>query len=308
MTVGKKEKIQKLSVVVVTVYSGDHLATCLDTLTRESRALPVEIIAVFDDRVRDITSLEERFPEVRFLKIEGTTNQEHMRTAGIKASTGDIVALTVDHSYASEYWCAQLIEEHRSSHAAIGGGLEMGTQPETIVNSAVHFYDYCNYGYYQQPVVEGPATNLSDCNSSYKRADLEDIRSAWENGFQMALVNWALRDAGKTLWMTPRLLVHQCRDISLGRAATVALRRGRVFASLRAGKKALPTRLVYALASVLLPVLLLRRLMTNFMKKRVHVARFVKSLPVMVILNILWSLGEMTGYLTGTAPESVDVD
>ena len=290
-----------LSVVVVTVFNLMYLTKCLTALMEQSENIDMEIIAVCDDRVDGAAQLESRFTGVSFHRVQGIQTQERMRAIGAGLASGKIIALTVDHCTPEKHWCKHIIEEHSGPYAAVGGGFEKGTQPDTLINLAVHFYDYCNYGYFQSPVRRGPAKYLSDGNVSYKREALMSIDGLWKESFHVSFVNAELLAQGQALWLSPDIVVYQNRDITFERAMKVAFRRGRVFGSKRVSDMRKAKRVILLISSFVLPFLLLGRFMMNIVINRAHISDIAKASPLIVLLVFLWSSGEFTGYLTGRA-------
>jgi hypothetical protein len=287
-----------LSVVVMTVYDTVHLSRCLNSLKRQVGAPEMEIIAVYHEGVDNIQALEKDFPGVQFCGASGLQTQAKMITLGITHASGEIVALTVDHCTAEPHWCKKIMELHNGPHTAVGGGLEMGGQSHTAVNWAVHLYDYCSYGYYQHPVKEGPARELSDCNVAYKRMVLEEIADLWANDFHVPLINRALLARGESLWFSPDLLVYQHRSISFARAAGIAYRRGRAFASARMAKCTPVQRIVYMILTPLLPLKLLGKLLGNLVPKGSHLGAMTRAFPFISLFATLWSCGEFVGFVS----------
>jgi hypothetical protein len=288
-----------LSVVVVTVYHSDHLARCLAALAAQVNPPEMEIVVVYHDETGDMASLKEKFPSVRFYRATGLLTQAKMLARGITNARGEIVALTVDHCTPEKNWCARIADAHKSPYAAVGGSLEKGDQADTAVNWAVHLYDYCSYGYYQNPVRRGPARELSDCNVSYKRKALVAIGDGWSDEFHVPLVNRALSACGETLWFSPDLLVYQHRSIGYRRAARVAFHRGRAFASARVGTFNLAKRILYTVLCPLLPLRQMGRLIVNTLHKRSHLNALVRAFPFIFLFSTLWSCGEFLGFLAG---------
>jgi hypothetical protein len=174
----------------------------------------------------------------------------------------------------------------------------MGTQPHTAVNWAVHLYDYCSYGYYQHPGKEGPARELSDCNVAYKKTVLKEIAELWADDFHVPLINRALLARDHSLWFSPDLLVYQHRSISLPRAARIAYRRGRAFASARLAKCTPGQRIVYMILTPFLPLKLLGKLLGNLVPKRSHLGAMTRAFPFISLFATLWSWGEFVGFVT----------
>lgn len=293
--------------MVITVYNTTYLSRCLAALKNQVGAPDMEIIVVYHDHVDDISALKEEFSTVQFYRAPGKQTQDKMIALGIKHARGIVVALTVDHCTPEEHWCANIVKAHTAPYAAMGGALDFGTQPGTAVNWAVHFYDYCSYGYYQNPVRRGPACELSDCNVSYKREILDKMANHWANGFHVPLMNRLLLAHGEKLWFSPDLLVYQHRNIDFLNAARIAYKRGRAFASARLSKFTPGQRIFYTVFSPCLPVKLLGKLLVNIMAKRSHLNTFVFAFPLIVLFSILWSWGEFVGFLKSRAGDTIPV-
>ena len=288
-----------LSVVVVTVYNSTHLTACLNALRQQVDAPHMEIIAVYHDRVEHVETLHGRFPEVKFYCVSGRQTQPSLRAFGVSRARGRVVAITVDHCTPDRNWCTRIIKAHEAPFAALGGAIEKGSQPDTLANWAVHLYDYCNYGYYMNPIKNGPARDLSDCNASYKRHVLVDTKDSWQEAFNVSLLNRELHARGETLQLSSEIIVHQNRDIDSRRAIRIAFQRGRAFASGRLENSASHHRLVYFLFSPILPFMLLKRFLVNLLRKKSHFNIAVRALPLIALLSTLWSMGEFMSYLTG---------
>jgi len=290
-----------LSVVVVTVYNLTYLSQCLSSLIEQSGNIDMEIIAVCDERVDALLGMQSRFENVIFHHMEGLQTQEGMRAIGAGMASGNIIAFTVDHCTPEKHWCKNIIKEHSGPYAAVGGGFEKGTQPDTLINLAVHFYDYCNYGYFQSPVKRGPAKYLSDGNVAYKREALMSVARLWKESFHVSFVNAELLAKGEILWLSPDILVYQNRDITFERAMKVAFRRGRVFGSKRVSEIPKVKRLILLISSIFLPLLLVGRFIMNIIINRAHLSDIAKASPLIILLVFQWSSGELIGYLTGRA-------
>ncbi len=291
--------IVSLSIVVVTVYTSAHLINCLSGLDQQVGApKDIEIIVVCHEGIENMADLKKRFPKVEFHRVSGPQTQDTLRAYGVTEARGNVVAITVDHCVPEKHWSANIVKAHEGPYAAVGGAIERGTQPDTLVNRAIHLYDYCNYAYYQNPIHPGPARDLSDCNASYKRRALIATANLRERKFNVAFINKTLLDLGETLWLSPDIVVHQNRSARLGRAARIAYRRGRAFASSRMASSTSSQRIFYSLFSPLLPLMFWKRLAVNLQQKSL-LGSSLGVLPFIGFFTILWSFGEFIGYLAG---------
>ena len=206
-----------------------------------------------------------------------------------------MVALMEDHARPDEKWCANIVAAHRENYAAIGGAIENGI--DRPLNWAVYF---CDFGKYQNPLPAGESPFSSDANTSYKRTALESVRPAWEESFREVVVNGRLIDAGEKVALHPDIVVYQHRsDLKTGAAMSERYIWGRSYAATRNALLSFPKRLVYAALSCLLPAILILRLGRTAQQRGRHFGKFLRALPLILALQISWSLGEGIGYLAG---------
>jgi hypothetical protein len=301
-----------LSVVVVIVSDtmrtrghAGHLARCLDSLSKQVDAPPMEVIVPHLADVEGLDRVRAEFQSVRFLsvpdvvaRVGGREHHDVLRSRGLAAARGEIVGLLEDHAQPDARWCAQVVAAHRTTHAGIGGAIENGV--DLPLNWAVY---YCDFGRYQNPLPDGETPFASDANVTYKRRALERVRSSWQESFREVVVNGALKSVGTTIALDPTIVVYQHRvGLGLGAAIRERFSWGRSYAATRRALLPLPSRLAYAALSPVLPAILLVRMAKTAWVRR-SFARFVKVVPITTLLVATWSVGEGVGYLLGVQPE-----
>jgi hypothetical protein len=295
--------------VVVGLISGekDDLRRCLRALHTQTLSIPLEILVPYDDPCAEVAELAREFPAVRFLRAEGLdtaaaragASREHhdtLRTIGLRAATGDVIALTEDHAHTANTWCEEMaaaLERHAEA-AAVGGAVECDN--DSLLAWAVWF---CDFGRYQNPLPEGPSEFVSDSNVAYRRSALERVEPTWRGDYHETAVHWAMVEAGFELCTTPRVVVWQRRSkLTLGGALRERFVWARSFAGTRARMAGSPKRWIYAALSPLLPPLMTARLARTALSRGRHVGRFAAALPLIVALQCVWALGEFVGYVT----------
>src|SRR5262245_52135484 len=294
--------------IVIALIAGTQgaLTTCLGALEASTRVYRVECIVPYDARLGSVEDLVKQFPWVNFVdataevdeKQFGSSSREHhdiLRALGIRRARGRIIALLEDHGTPSPDWCTAVLQAHQGPYAAIGGAVENGV--DRLLNWAVY---YCDFGRYQNPVPAGPAEFLSDSNVSYKREALESVKALWFDAFHETSVHWELRRQGAMLRLEPRMVVYQTRrTLRLLPALHERYVWGRSFAGTRASETTMARRIVYASLSFLLPVVLSWRIVLQSLHRGRYLSRLLLSLPLIVSLETIWSLGEFVGYVTG---------
>jgi hypothetical protein len=300
-----------LSIIVRIVGGRAFLARCIGQLLPQVEGRPIEVIVPHDstsgDAARSLRDMHQVIPvDMGVVQTDSSSDahaQAHelydRRTAvGLTVARGEVLALLEDTVVPRPDWCEQVLEAHRLPHGAIGGAVEHGGRG--ILNWAVYF---CDFGRYQLPLAEGPADYLTDVNVSYKREALESLREVWEERYNEVTVNWALSRRGAVLWQRPQIVVHQDRgELSFAELMAERYSWGKLFGHLRARESSFVLRLVYALLSPGIPVLLLGRRAWKVISGRRNWLQFLLSLPLIVVMTVVWCAGEFVGYVAG--PES----
>ena len=292
---GTRGDAPRLSVVVVILGGRDYLPRCLDALEQQVGVARPEILVPCDESVGDLAPLRRRYPHVQFVPVQGRRTYAELRAIGFHQARGTIIALTEDHCSPDPDWCQQILKLHEGGHAAVGGAVNEGA--DGILNWAIYL---CDFSRYMSPVVEGPSAYLTDCNVSYKRQALEPLAPLWATEFHETTINWTLAGQGQSLWLSPRIVVRQQRTLALGAALRERYRFGRLFARTRVAATPWVKRPLYAAGAVLLPLVFTARVARNLAVKSRSRGRFLLALPAIVLLNTVWAVGELVGYLHGT--------
>jgi hypothetical protein len=290
-----------LSAVVITVESAARLRSCLGALRQQVAAPAMETLVPWDGSHGDCAPLEQDYPEVKFVR---TGNQKltfaQLRAIGIAQSEGRIVAITEDHFTPAPDWCSQILETHSGPHAAIGGAVEKQT-PDAVLSWAFYLADYLRY----LDPVEGPSRHLTDGNVTYKRAALDGIRELWKTEFHENVIHGALVERGQSLWLSPKIVVRQKRQISLGAAVRDRYSFGRLFGSTRAEGMSATQRLKLMVLCALLPAVLLMRVTSHVVRTRRYTGAWLRAFPALVLISTVWSWGEFVGYVTARPDQSL---
>lgn len=286
-----------------------YLETTLEGLKQQREAPPMEILVPYHAGIQGVAELRRRFPEVKFLLCEdvrsyrpdapGREHHDELRARGLAAARGEIVALIEDHGRPDSCWCANIVKAYRDGYSGVGGAIENGV--DRLLNWAVYF---CDFGAYQNPVSAGPTSMISDANASYRREELEAIRPVWERSFNQVAVNGAIRERGGRLGIFPDIVVWQHRHgLRFEEALGERFVWGRSFASARCGWIGPGERVVRALLAPVLPAVLVARMAATVLRKGRLRKEFAAALPLIVCLELSWSLGELAGYISGPAAE-----
>ncbi len=295
---------QHVSVVVIVLGGRQPLERCLRALSHQT-LMPVEVIVPLDgSRATDASSIEAMFPFVSVLPVAGSRTYAELRSLGISRAFGGIVAITEDHCIPRPDWCSQIAAEHRASDApAVGGAVEKLT-PDSALNWSFYFADYVRY---MNPIADGVAHHLTDCNVSYKRTALDEVAYAWKQEFHENVVHGEFHARGRSLRLSSRIIVDQQRRLSLAGAMWDRYAFGRLFASTRVQKQGLLRRCVFIATTPLLPALLVLRSFAHVRAKRRCTADFIQALPYLLLMCLLWASGELVGYVSSRPEKKLSV-
>ena len=280
------------------------LTECLDALSRQVNPPPMEVIVPYHQRVVGIDSLRGRFPQVDFVLVNdlktwsraGGSREHHdeLKSVALKKARGQIIGFLEDNEVPDLNWCAATVDAHKKEYAGVGGAIE--NKVDRLLNWAVYF---CDFGRYQNPVIDGESAFASDANVSYKRSALEAVRPSWEEGLNEVTVNAALTSRGEKLALSPDMVVYQQRHgLRLGSALRERYVWGRSFGAVRCQVMSFPARLALAAVSPLLPGLVALKLGMTAWRKRRNFSKFVQAFPLVLLLLMGWGFGELLGYLT----------
>lgn len=286
----------------------DYLSRLLDSLIRQMNPEITEVLVIYDATLEGIDEIRVRYPEIIFLHMEDFRTHAKARTFsaahdlidkrtayGIKNAKGEIIGLLEDTCVPKENWCEQVLEAHQLPYAVIGGAIEH-TGKGTL-NWATFFLDFSRY---LPPIPENRVNSLSDLNITYKRSSLENVRTYWIDRYNEFLVHEAFAELHISLWLRPQILVYQDRgELRFKEVARERYAWGRYFAGIRSRRMPQGVRLLYVLFSPAIPVIILIRIILKIFETNRHVDKLIKALPYLSILTIIWSLGELIGYITG---------
>lgn len=292
----------QLSIIIASVNGRPYLDACLEALTRQASSAVAEVI-VADCVGPEVTGyVESQFPEVRLIAFEEPMSVPELRSAGIRASAGEIIVITEDHCIPEPDWYDSILAAHvAAENPAIGGAVDNAATDRNI-DWAVFFCEYSNF---ISPVEHGVVHDLPGPNVSYKRWSIDEMadlirESYWEN-----FLHWRLEERGYELWSDPRVRVLHKKHYRFGEFMSERFHYGRAFAGVRVEDSPLGKKLFFILGSPLLPPMLIVRIFRRVQRRHRHMGDFLKALPVIAVFMLAWAAGEFVGYVNGPGTSSL---
>ncbi len=284
-----------VSVVIASVSGLPALKGCLDALTSQRGDVSAEILVVERCGAEASGALAERFPEVRVIPAEAEASLLAMRSVGMRAASGQRIAVLGDGFRAAPGWVQKIEELHREGHAVVGGAVEK-RRGLGVVDWAAFF---CEYARFMPPVPRGPAVDIPGGNCVYDRRVLERLGLAGSEEVWESLLHRRMRSLGVVLISDPGLLVYHEKAFTYRGFLSQRYHYSRSFAAMRFAAAPWWKRLAFLSATPLLPGLVLARLAVSVARKGRHWGPFLLSLPVIATFAVSWAWGEAIGALFG---------
>lgn len=287
----------RISVVVASHNAQVSVQSCLKALETQKLEKDIEIIVVDNSTDGAAEIIQGRFPDIKLILKPPSMLIPELWGAGIRHSSGDIVAITTAHFVPKDDWITQILQAHEASVPAIGGAIE-NDESADIVDWAVYF---CRYTRYMLPFSARFAPEIAGDNASYKRACIDQYDGSWRNGFWESSVHAELKKAGVPLLLTPSIVVYHKRSFGFWSFMRERFRHGKHFGKWRGSHVSRLKRMLYLVASPLIPFVLLLRIIREVLRTGRHKMQFLLSSPVLQLFLFSWSLGEFVGYLRAGA-------
>ncbi|MGH9971058.1 MAG: glycosyltransferase [Pyrinomonadaceae bacterium] len=283
----------KLSVVVGSQNARHSISQCLNALERQHDGQEVEIIVVDNSTDGTADTVSQQFPKIMLIRSDAGKQMPELWEIGISRSGGDVVALTTSHFVPEKNWIAEILNAHQSHYAGIGGAIE-NDRKAGLVSWAVYF---CRYSPYMPPFREVTVNDFAGDNASYKRSALDRYREARRKGFWEFFIHTAMRKDGLELLLTPKIVVYHQKSFSLPGFMSQRFWHGRQFGGERASRISPLKRLIYILASPMIPLVFLSRITWRVFTRRRKIKEYFLSMPILLLFLLSWAAGELTGYL-----------
>jgi hypothetical protein len=284
---------QSLSAVVASNRSASLLRACLRSLMPQCTAFGAQVIVARPGSVAELADLAREWPGVEFVPAPTGADIPVLRGIGLRASRGDLVALTEDHCLPAPDWLEVLQRECGPSTVALGGGMG-NAQTKRAVDWAAYYSDY---GFYDASRPPGNDSLLTAANVVYRRVVVDDVASGallgeWEN-----VVHDRLAARGLELRFAADALVRQNRTHGFAEFIRDRFEHGRDYARYRLVQQPDRNRWLSVMACAPLPLLLTWRV--GRAAGRGAPGAFLRALPWTFMFLAAWSLGEAAGYLSG---------
>lgn len=288
-----------MSVIVITPDCYETVRRTIQALRRQTVRAQIEVIIVGTSRERlGLVEVDlEGFAGYQVVEIGELTSTAVARAAGVRAARAPVIALTEDHCFPEPGWAEALIERHQEPWTGVGTVLR-NANPKTGTSWANFLLIY---GDSIDPIAScGEANVIAGHNSSYKREALleyaDDLGRVLE---AEAAMQWDMIAQGHRFCHEPKAVADHVNFSRVGASMRQRLYDGRLFAANRARHWSVSRRLLYTMASPLIPLVRFGRAMRTV--SRVGQARRLpRILPSLIVQLVASGVGEMMGYAMGS--------
>jgi hypothetical protein len=238
----------------------------------------------------------EGLAAVRFVEVGDVSRLAVARAAGVRAATAPIVVIGETHTYPDPSWAEALIRAHEGPWAVIVPGFG-NANPNGALSWAIFLLDY---GRWLAGLPAGEIGLAPTHNSSYKREVLLSIGPALEttlaHGDEMTL---KLKSGAHRTYFEPSAVIDHLNVTQIAPWLHERFLGGRVIAGRRALRWPWWMRLLYVVASPLIPVVVLSRIWPGVRHARRETRLPFGTLPAIIIGAMVSAMGEMVGYAWG---------
>ncbi len=242
------------------------------------------------------------FWDVKVLEVGPFDSWSKAMVIGIHAATADWVVMGEDHSYVGPGWAGAMIGAQGGPWAVIGPSID-NANPRSGMSKANLVLNYGLWLAGEGRVTCGRAcADLPGHNSSYRRESLLAVGDdVVRHGLGYNKLHAALRERQLALHFAPDARAFHLNPSCCWVSMKVRFVMGRQFGGMRAREQhwSIGRRLLYIVASPLIPVMGLRSVLNNLRQVRRPDMGGVRFWFAMATLLMTAALGEVVGYLCG---------
>jgi len=285
-----------LSVAIATGDGWPYVRDLIASIRPDAEAVGAEIVVV--DRTEKAAPTEDEVGKnVRWIKFEGGSIFELFSIA-LKASRGEVIALTEDHTIPRAGWIPAVIRAHEEhpEAAAIGGAIENGST-FGLIEWASYF---TTQGPHMAPLGDRvvPMTT-NEANVSYKSDVITEVDPDEGLGFMAILYNRRLAEQGRILRVDDRIIVDHFETIGFGWTTSIHFHNGRTISGFRRERGMTREDWFRVATSMMLPAWRTLRVLRIGWAKRRKRRQLMAAAPFALWLEYVQAFGHLAGYVAG---------
>lgn len=283
-----------VSVIIPSYNSKKTIFNCLESIIRQKAEFEFEIIVVDSSEDDTALVLEQRFPQVKVIKLEQRAYPGEARNIGVKAASGSVIAFTDADCVACQGWLEKIYQRRQLDYVAVGGAILNGNCKSTL-SWAEYFLEFSEFLPFS-PLRE--VRTIPTCNISYKKKEVFEqygffplMRTAEDTTF-----NWMLIENGEKLLFDPSIKIAHIHNRNFKAYLRNQNLLGAGFAESRMQTKMPGTIALKYLFPLLFFVrfwLITKRVITW---NRQLLFRLIQSSPLVIVGLVAWNYGLISTY------------
>jgi hypothetical protein len=284
-------------VVIPSVSGTGAILECLAALRDQDGGAAAELLVV--DRAGEATraAIRRRFPDVRIVAMDEDAPLPEMRGRGLAMARGGMIAVLGEHLRPAASWLGAIAQAQADGRDAIGGPIDQG--PATAAEWAFFLSEY---GRFMPPMAAAPSALLAGTNCAYRRSALDRLGARGGTALWDGDLAADLSAAGMAVSCESALAARNEKRLDAARLLAQRLHCSRTGAAHRTAGWPGWKRAAFALATPLLPPVLLFRIVRTVLAKRRHRRELLRALPLLAAVCVVWAAGEAVGALCGPGP------
>jgi hypothetical protein len=295
-----------LSVVLATAGPYAVIRTAVANLTRQ-RGVPIELVIAGPTRAMhglteaDRTALAA-FASWQHVVVPAGADYDTARAWGVVSSLAPIVAFAEDHSFPQPGWAAALLDAFEHGWSGVGPVVENGN-PGSLVSWASLMLEY---GPWLSASAGRAVAHIPGHNSAYRREVL--MAQGDRLGAMIeaeSVLHWQLGREGHRFTIEPRARTRHVNFSRFWPSMELRFHVGRQFGSRRCRDWPAARRWIFAAATPLIPFVRLARVL-GLPIARARPALVARTLPLLALLVVAATAGELAGYLSAGPGRSTD--
>ena len=286
----------EFSVVIASVESARSISRCIRSVREAVSGKRAEVVVVDASRDGSAEIAERELGAERVIRCARGTLTPDLWAVGIRHSAGRVVALTTGHFAVEPTWSESLCSRLDQGVVGVAGRVDLADDT-TVTDWAVFYLRYSEFLTEPERVRDVPG--IAADNAAYEGEAIRRFMMETSDGFWEVEFHRHLKATGGRLRVVAGAAARYGRSFPLGTILSHRFHHGRHAGAWRVGVGE-RSALAVAAASPLVPAVLAARTWRRVRHLGAHRARFVRALPVFVVLAASWALGEAVGALAGS--------
>jgi glycosyltransferase involved in cell wall biosynthesis len=295
----------RVSVVIASIVGPPFIDDCLGSIERQTKTHGAEVIVVSCGGAWYAERIARKFPWVRVIHCAERETVPDLRRRAVEQAAGELVAVIEEHCLAAPDWLDRAVEAYAGGDYGVVGGPVVDHAYARLRDWVVYFIEYNNYF---PPWRAGEWRDLGSANIAYSRELLLSHRELLTGGYWEAGLHPQLIAEGVKFRPAPEMKVHHRGPFNYAYYLGQRYWFSRAFAGRRSRDLSSSKKLVYVIASPLVPFVLLARIMKRVRERNCRFDMFAKALPLVIPALFVYVCGETVGYLAGPGDALMKVE